>query len=167
MSQFKSNKQSEFSKRISNAISFNKQTREKLTELFSNNKELFYPVYNISLRAQKHMSQERLKKVLEQGVVSVSNFESDPNNIFSTHEMLSYIDQSMCTKFTVQFNLFGGSVLSLGSDYHRSFINDIDKLKMIGCFCLTEVGYGNNAVEMETTAKLVFDKNSNGKNLLA
>lgn len=69
----------------------------------------------------------------------------------------------MCTKFTVQYNLFGGSVLSLGTELHRSFIKDVDQLKMIGCFCLTEVGYGNNAVEMETTSKLVFSKDHNGK----
>jgi len=30
--------------------------------------------------------------------------------------------------------------------------NLIDSLKLCGCFCLTEVGYGNNAVQMETTA---------------
>ena len=28
----------------------------------------------------------------------------------------------------------------------------IDSLENIGCFGLTELGYGNNAVEMETTA---------------
>ena len=28
----------------------------------------------------------------------------------------------------------------------------VDDLKVIGCFCFTELGYGNNAMEMETTA---------------
>ena len=32
----------------------------------------------------------------------------------------------------------------------------IDTLADIGCFGLTELGYGNNAVEMETTA--IFDQ---------
>ena len=32
----------------------------------------------------------------------------------------------------------------------------IDTLKDVGCFGLTELGYGNNAVEMETTA--IYDK---------
>ena len=32
------------------------------------------------------------------------------------------------------------------------FIQGIDNLNDIGCFGLTELGYGNNAVEMETTA---------------
>lgn len=58
----------------------------------------------------------------------------------------------MATKFTVQFNLFGGTILGLGTKKHEKLYNDIDSLKIIGCFCLTELGYGNNAVEMETTA---------------
>jgi acyl-CoA oxidase len=28
----------------------------------------------------------------------------------------------------------------------------IDSFEIVGCFCLTELGYGNNAVKMETTA---------------
>ena len=39
-----------------------------------------------------------------------------------------------------------------------SFIKGIDTLEDVGCFGLTELGYGNNAVEMETTA--TFDKNT-------
>ena len=36
------------------------------------------------------------------------------------------------------------------------YVLGIDALKDVGCFGLTELGYGNNAVEMETTA--VYDK---------
>jgi acyl-CoA oxidase len=61
--------------------------------------------------------------------------------------------------------LFGGTVLKLGTARHhgtellggnsgngRSFLDQIDTVDQIGCFGLTELGYGNNAVEMETTA---------------
>ena len=59
----------------------------------------------------------------------------------------------MATKMTVQFNLFGGTVLRLGTDrHHGSLLDGIDSLDAIGCFALTELGYGNNAVEMQTTA---------------
>ena len=34
----------------------------------------------------------------------------------------------------------------------------IDNMTDVGCFGLTELGYGNNAVEMETTA--TYDKGS-------
>jgi acyl-CoA oxidase len=49
--------------------------------------------------------------------------------------------------------VFGGTVLKLGtSRHHGSFLDKIDTVDQIGCFGLTELGYGNNAVEMETTA---------------
>ncbi len=47
----------------------------------------------------------------------------------------------------------------MGSKDHEKLYDDIDNLKIIGCFCLTEVGYGNNAVEMETTA--IYDQKDN------
>lgn len=53
----------------------------------------------------------------------------------------------------LQFNLFGGTVLKLGTErHHEKLLKGIDNLQDIGCFGLTELGYGNNAVEMETTA---------------
>jgi len=55
----------------------------------------------------------------------------------------------------VQWNLFGGTVLKLGTERHRKYLKGIDNLSVIGCFGLTELGYGNNAVEMETTAHYV------------
>ena len=40
----------------------------------------------------------------------------------------------------------------LGSERHMNVTKGIDDLSTIGCFALTELGYGNNAVEMETSA---------------
>jgi len=58
---------------------------------------------------------------------------------------------------TVQFNLFGGTVLKLGTKkHHDQLLSGIDSLSDIGCFGLTELGYGNNAVEMATTA--IYDE---------
>jgi acyl-CoA oxidase len=47
-------------------------------------------------------------------------------------------------------------VLKLGTERHHYLLPGIDSLKDVGCFGLTELGYGNNAVEMETTA--TYDK---------
>jgi len=57
---------------------------------------------------------------------------------------------------TVQWNLFGGTVIKLGTERHRHLLPGVDNLNNVGCFALTELGYGNNAVEMETTA--VYDE---------
>merc|ERR1712168_1122540 len=88
------------------------------------------------------------------GFISVLNFVDNPLRIFAAHE-LAVIDPAMGTKMTVQFNLFGGTVLRLGTERHHYLLPGIDSMKDVGCFGLTELGYGNNAVEMETTA--VYD----------
>ena len=73
--------------------------------------------------------------------------------IFAAHELAAIIDPAMTTKMTVQFNLFGGTVLKLGTErHHKVLLEGIDNLNDVGCFGLTELGFGNNAVEMETTA---------------
>lgn len=46
----------------------------------------------------------------------------------------------------------------MGTKEHEKLYDDIDSLNIVGCFCLTELGYGNNAVEMETTATWDNDK---------
>jgi acyl-CoA oxidase len=64
-------------------------------------------------------------------------------------------DGSTATKMTVQFNLFGGTLLKLGTEKHRKLVEGVDSLENMGAFALTEVGYGNNASNMKTT--ITFD----------
>ena len=59
---------------------------------------------------------------------------------------------------TVQYNLFGGSVVALHTSRHSYLFDKIDDFSIVGCFCLTELGFGNNAVKMETTA--TYDKST-------
>ena len=46
----------------------------------------------------------------------------------------------------------GNGLPLFGVTLKLSYVQGIDSLSDIGCFGLTELGYGNNAVEMETTA---------------
>jgi acyl-CoA oxidase len=69
---------------------------------------------------------------------------------------MGQIDPGAGTKMTVQFNLFGGTVFALHTERHKSLFPKIDDLSIVGCFCLTELAYGNNAVKMETT--LTYDE---------
>ena len=41
---------------------------------------------------------------------------------------------------------------ALYTERHAHLFDKIDDFSMIGCFCITEVGYGNNSVKMETTS---------------
>jgi acyl-CoA oxidase len=99
-----------------------------------------------------------LKAVCDNDFISVMDFWNNPLRIFAAHELAAMVDPAMTTKMTVQFNLFGGTVLKLGTErHHQRYLKGIDTLDDVGCFGLTELGYGNNAVEMETTAELQDD----------
>ena len=68
-------------------------------------------------------------------------------------ETLGYHDLSMVIKFGVQFGLWGGAVMWLGTEYHhKKYLQDIGSLELPGCFAMTETGHGSNVRQCETTA---------------
>merc|ERR1719384_2891151 len=115
------------------------------------------PRYDLTLEEERELALQRLTRICREGLISVLDFNDNPLRIFAAHE-LAVIDPAMGTKMTVQFNLFGGTVLRLGTERHHYLLEGIDNMTDVGCFGLTELGYGNNAVEMETTA--TYDKDT-------
>ncbi|MEN0003446.1 MAG: acyl-CoA dehydrogenase [Bacteroidota bacterium] len=74
-------------------------------------------------------------------------------------ETLGYHDLSLAIKFGVQFGLFGGSIHALGTKYHHDlYLDAVGKMKLPGCFAMTETGHGSNVRELETTA--TYDPNT-------
>jgi len=128
------------------------ETRKELREFLKD--ELFVGRYHDSLSDMRTLATKRLRKLCEVPgrFISVHDFETDPRRVFAVHELTCLVDGSFATKVTVQFNLFGGTVLKLGTDRHHSILTKIDGVQEIGSFALTELGYGNNAVKLETTA---------------
>ncbi|GAX82883.1 hypothetical protein CEUSTIGMA_g10309.t1 [Chlamydomonas eustigma] len=115
--------------------------------------DVYIPRYDMDLRFERELALQRLQGICHAGFISVSDFRSDPLRIFAAHEVAAFCDPSMATKMTVQFNLFGGTVLKLGTKvHHDALLKKMDSLQAVGCFGLTELGFGNNAVEMQTTA---------------
>ena len=80
---------------------------------------LMTPKYNISVDEERELALQRLKKLCDQGFISVLDFKNNPLWIFAAHELVSVVDAAMATKMTVQFNLFGGTVLKLGTERHH------------------------------------------------
>eukprot|EP00803_Ostreobium_quekettii_P004024 evm.model.scf_590.4 EVM.evm.TU.scf_590.4 scf_590:26976-29367(+) len=120
------------------------------------NQELFVPRFNVPLEEERELALARLKAVCSRPgeFLSVLDFRSSPGRIFAAHELLSMADGSTATKLTVHFNLFGGTVLKLGTArHHEAMLAGIDSMAATGCFALTELGFGNNAVEMQTVAE--------------
>ncbi|ESO87713.1 hypothetical protein LOTGIDRAFT_127454 [Lottia gigantea] len=129
----------------------NHEMRKKFRKFVSD--PVMIPRYNLTLREERDVALQRLQRICDAGLISVLDFKNNPLRIFAAHELASVIDPAMTTKMTVQFNLFGGTILKLGTQrHHDKLLKGIDNLNDVGCFGLTELGYGNNAVEMETTA---------------
>lgn len=134
----------------------NHDMRNRFRQFQKNPETRMKPRYNISLSDERDLALKRLKIIADNQFISVLNFRDNPLQVFAAHELVGVVDPSTCTKMTVQFNLFGGTVLKLGTErHHAKLLEGIDSLEEVGCFGLTELGYGNNAVEMETEA--VFD----------
>jgi len=127
----------------------NHQMRNEFREFMK--QPLFQPRFDLTLEEEREVALQRLQACCDGGFISVLDFHRNPLKVFAAHE-LAVIDPAMGTKMTVQFNLFGGTVLKLGTERHHHLLKGIDSLEEVGCFGLTELGYGNNAVEMETTA---------------
>src|SRR3954470_11258443 len=71
----------------------------------------------------------------------------------ASFETLAYGDLSLLVKCGVQFGLFGGAVLHVGTErHHERYLHRIAKLELPGCFAMTETGHGSNVQALRTTA---------------
>jgi acyl-CoA oxidase len=78
---------------------------------------------------------------------------ADYGSFFAVFETLAYADLSQLVKFGVQFGLFGGSILQLGTArHHARYLRLVGSLRLPGCFAMTETGHGSNVHDLETTA---------------
>ena len=69
-------------------------------------------------------------------------------------ETLAFHDLSLLIKTGVQFGLFGGSILQLGSvSHHQEYLQAVATMELPGCFAMTETGHGSNVQDLETTAR--------------
>lgn len=120
------------------------------------------PVFNYKTLPVKEDYREQVlhwcKLMAEQGLGIVSYPKEyggmdKMEHYVAVFEMLGYHDLSLTIKFGVQFGLFGGSILFLGSDiHHKKYLQDVGTLKLLGCFAMTETGHGSNVRNLQTTA---------------
>ena len=98
----------------------NHEMRQKFREFIS--EPVMIPRYNISLAEERELALRRLQRICDNDFISVLDFWNNPLRIFAAHELAAIIDPAMTTKMTVQFNLFGGTVLKLGIKNSSNFV---------------------------------------------
>ncbi|MET3961474.1 acyl-CoA oxidase [Marmoricola sp. OAE513] len=68
-------------------------------------------------------------------------------------ETMGFGDLSVLVKVGVQFGLFGGAILQLGTKrHHDAYLTDLIKADLLGCFAMTETGHGSNVQALGTVA---------------
>lgn len=68
-------------------------------------------------------------------------------------ETLANGDLSVLVKVGVQFGLFGGAILQLGTKrHHDAYLADLIAGRLLGCFAMTETGHGSNVQALGTVA---------------
>ena len=68
-------------------------------------------------------------------------------------ETLAYGDLSVLVKVGVQFGLFGGAILQLGTKHHHDlYLAKLITGETMGCFAMTETGHGSNVQALGTVA---------------
>lgn len=79
--------------------------------------------------------------------------EGDLGGFIAGFETLAFGDLSLMVKAGVQFGLFAGAILHLGTErHHEQYLADAVSGRLLGCFAMTETGHGSNVQALGTTA---------------
>lgn len=79
--------------------------------------------------------------------------EGDIGASVAAFETSAFGDLSVLIKVGVQFGLFGGAILQLGTQaHHDAYLSDLVSGRLLGCFAMTETGHGSNVQALSTTA---------------
>jgi acyl-CoA oxidase len=69
-------------------------------------------------------------------------------------ETMAFGDLSVLVKVGVQFGLFGGAILHLGTKkHHDEYLARLVRAELLGCFAMTETGHGSNVQALGTVAR--------------
>ena len=84
-----------------------------------------------------------LRTLVRSGLLKYTDMRDDPEKFFLAHRLLATIGLGgFGIRFTVQFNLFAGSILGLGTDAQVEELEALQPSGELGCFLLTEMQAG-------------------------
>src|SRR4051795_727501 len=128
------------------------EVRETLRE------PLFAPVYGIDVEAHRARVLEQAQALAETPGPRLLfpkelGGDGEVGAAVTGFETQAMGDLSLLVKTGVQFGLFGGAILHLGTQrHHERYLADVMSLDLPGCFAMTETGHGSDVQSIRTTA---------------
>src|SRR4051794_34182784 len=128
------------------------EVRETLRE------PLFAPVYGIDVEAHRARVLEQAQALAETPGPRLLfpkelGGDGEIGAAVTGFETQAMGDLSLLVKTGVQWGLFGGAILHLGTQqHHERYLADVMSLRLPGCFAMTETGHGSDVQSIRTTA---------------
>jgi len=133
-----------------------REIRERVREVLA--RPEFAPPREVSREEHREHVMRMLRGLADEGGSGLGfpveyGGEGNVGGAIASFEMLGLADLSLLVKAGVQFGLFGGAVLHLGTKrHHDAYLRDVISTHLPGCFAMTETAHGSNVQELGTTA---------------
>ena len=109
-------------------------------------------------------SADQLRNISKSGILRFTDLRDHPERFFGAHRLLAKespkLGPGFWIRFTVHYNLFGGTILAVGGDEQLKMLEEIQAKGELGCFALTEQLAGVNSGLVVDT-KITWDQDEN------
>ena len=96
-----------------------------------------------------NQSADQLREIVKSGLLRFTDLRDNPERFFAAHRKVAEkspeLGPGFWIRFTVQYNLFAGTILGLASDEQLPILDEMQGKGQLGCFALTEKFAGVNS----------------------